>query len=47
MHDFYLAQVKKPGESKYPWDYYKIVQTISADEAAQPLSESKCNLNTH
>jgi branched-chain amino acid transport system substrate-binding protein len=46
MHDFYLAQVKSPSESEYPWDYYKIVQTIPADEAAQPLSESKCHLNT-
>ena len=33
VHDMYLAQVKKPEESKYPWDYYKIRQTIPADEA--------------
>jgi branched-chain amino acid transport system substrate-binding protein len=36
-HDMYLAQVKSPEESKYPWDYYKIVKTIPADEAFEPL----------
>jgi len=35
-HDMYLAQVKSPGESKYPWDYYKIARTIPAAEAFQP-----------
>ena len=35
-HDMYLAQVKSPAESKYPWDYYKIVKTIPAPEAFQP-----------
>ncbi|MBW7886547.1 MAG: ABC transporter permease, partial [Caldilineaceae bacterium] len=44
MHDFYLAQVKKPVESKEPWDYYNIVATISADKAFWPLSESKCKM---
>lgn len=44
VHDMYLAQVKKPGESKYPWDYYKIAQVIPADQAFMPLSESKCPL---
>ena len=34
-HDMYLAQVKTPAESKYPWDYYKIVKTIPAAEAFQ------------
>jgi branched-chain amino acid transport system substrate-binding protein len=32
-HDMYLAQVKSPEESKYPWDYYKIIKTIPAAEA--------------
>src|SRR5512140_1281488 len=32
-HDMYLAQVKSPEESKYPWDYYKITKTIPASEA--------------
>ena len=35
-HDMYLAQVKSPEESKYPWDYYKIVKTIPAAEAFEP-----------
>jgi branched-chain amino acid transport system substrate-binding protein len=44
VHDMYLAQVKKPSESKYPWDYYHIRQVIPADEAFIPLSESTCPL---
>ncbi|MBD5803086.1 hypothetical protein AZOA_25210 [Azoarcus sp. Aa7] len=44
VHDMYLAQVKKPSESKYPWDYYHIRQVIPGDEAYIPLSESKCPL---
>ncbi len=44
VHDMYLAQVKKPEESKYPWDYYNIRQTIPGDQAFLPLSKSKCPL---
>jgi len=44
VHDMYLYEVKKPAESKGPWDYYKLVATIPADQAFQPLSESKCPL---
>ncbi|MHB1025960.1 MAG: ABC transporter substrate-binding protein [Desulfobacteria bacterium] len=44
VHDMYLAQVKKPGESKYPWDYYFIRQVIPGDQAFQPLSKSACPL---
>ena len=40
----YLFEVKKPDESKYPWDYYKRIATIPAEEAARPLSESECPL---
>jgi branched-chain amino acid transport system substrate-binding protein len=40
----YLFEVKKPEESKYPWDYYKTVATISPEDAAKPLSESECPL---
>ncbi|MCW5688193.1 MAG: ABC transporter substrate-binding protein [Pseudolabrys sp.] len=40
----YLAQVKGPAESKYGWDYFKIVRTIPAEETVWPLSESKCPL---
>jgi len=44
VHDMYLAQVKKPEESKYAWDYYNIRQTIPGDQAFMPLSKSKCPL---
>jgi branched-chain amino acid transport system substrate-binding protein len=40
----YLFEVKKPEESKYPWDYYKLIATIPAEDAAKPLSESECPL---
>src|SRR5882762_11389248 len=36
----YLFEVKKPEESKYPWDYYKLIATISAEDAALPLDKS-------
>jgi branched-chain amino acid transport system substrate-binding protein len=44
MHDMYLVEVKTPAESKRPWDYYKVLRTIPAEDAAQPLSMSKCSL---
>lgn len=44
VHDMYLFQVKKPSESKYPWDYYKLVATIPGDQAFNSLAESKCSL---
>ncbi len=40
----YLFQVKKPSESKAPWDYYKLVATTPPDEAAPPLAEEHCAL---
>src|SRR3954470_3205363 len=40
----YLFEVKKPDESKYPWDYYKQVATIAAEDAAKPLEASECPL---
>ncbi|WFU77784.1 ABC transporter substrate-binding protein [Bradyrhizobium sp. CIAT3101] len=40
----YLFEVKKPEESKGPWDYYKLVSTISAEDAAKPLKDSECPL---
>jgi branched-chain amino acid transport system substrate-binding protein len=46
VHDMYLAQVKKPEESKYPWDYYNIRQVIPGEQAFLPLSKSKCPLVT-
>jgi branched-chain amino acid transport system substrate-binding protein len=44
VHDMYLLQVKKPEESKSPWDYYHVRQLIPAAEAFQPLSASRCPL---
>ena len=44
IHPAYLFEVKKPEESKYPWDYYKTIATISAEDAAKPLSASECPL---
>ena len=43
-HEMYIMQVKKPEESKAPWDYYKLVQTMSGEEAFGKLSESACPL---
>lgn len=44
VHDFYLVEVKKPSEVKAPWDYYNVLEKISAADAYQPLSESECPL---
>ncbi|WP_050418816.1 ABC transporter substrate-binding protein [Bradyrhizobium tropiciagri] len=44
IHAAYLLEVKKPSESKYPWDYYKLIATIPADEAWLPLEKSVCPL---
>ncbi|MGY4176181.1 ABC-type branched-subunit amino acid transport system substrate-binding protein [Bradyrhizobium sp. USDA 4518] len=44
IHPAYLFEVKKPSDSKYPWDYYKLVATIPADEAFLPLEKSVCPL---
>lgn len=44
VHDMYVYEVKKPSESKYPWDYYKLRATIPGNEAFRPLSQSACPL---
>lgn len=44
IHDMYLVEVKKPSESKKPWDYYKVLQTIPGDQAYTTKQESKCAL---
>jgi branched-chain amino acid transport system substrate-binding protein len=44
VHDMYLMQVKTPAESKGPWDLYKVLRTIPADQTAVPLSASACKL---
>jgi branched-chain amino acid transport system substrate-binding protein len=44
MRDLYLFQVKQPNESKYKYDYYKLLATIPAQQAFRPLSEGNCPL---
>ncbi|WJR81810.1 ABC transporter substrate-binding protein [Bradyrhizobium sp. NP1] len=44
IHSAYLFEVKKPSESKAPWDFYKLVGTVPGDEAFTPLSQSTCAL---
>jgi branched-chain amino acid transport system substrate-binding protein len=44
VHDFYLLQVKKPEESKYPWDYYHVRQVIPANDVVMPVAQSECPL---
>lgn len=44
VHDMYLWEVKSPAESKGPWDYYKLVKTIPAEQAFAPLADSTCYL---
>ncbi|MDA8447703.1 ABC transporter substrate-binding protein [Paracidovorax valerianellae] len=43
-HDMYLVQVKAPAESKEPWDYYKVVSKLPADQVWTTKAESKCAL---
>ena len=42
MHDMYLFEVKKPSESKGPWDYYNLIATIPAEEAFRPMDQGNC-----
>src|SRR5207237_332623 len=44
IHDMFLFEVKKPSESKGPWDYYKLRATIPAAEAFRPLKDGACPL---
>ena len=44
VRDMYVFEVKKPSESNYPWDYYKLKATIPADQAFLPLARSSCPL---
>ena len=44
IHPSYLFEVKKPEESKGPWDYYKLVATTPAGEAFRPLKDGGCPL---
>jgi branched-chain amino acid transport system substrate-binding protein len=47
MRPYYLLQVKTPAESKYQFDYVKVLATVPAEEAARPLSESACPMLKH
>jgi branched-chain amino acid transport system substrate-binding protein len=38
IHDMYVMQVKTPQESKYPWDYYKVVKVMKGEEAFGPIT---------
>ena len=44
VHDMYLFEVKKPSESKKPWDYYKQLATVPGDKAFFTAKESGCPL---
>jgi branched-chain amino acid transport system substrate-binding protein len=44
VHPMYLFEVKKPEESKYPYDYYRLVSTIPADQAFRPIADGGCSL---
>ena len=44
IHPVYLFEVKKPGESRAPWDYYKLIATTPAEQAFRPLNEGGCPL---
>ncbi|MBH5390691.1 ABC transporter substrate-binding protein [Bradyrhizobium diversitatis] len=44
VHDMYLFEVKKPSESKKPWDYYKLLATVPGDKAFFTAKESGCPL---
>ncbi|HEX2215452.1 MAG TPA: ABC transporter substrate-binding protein [Xanthobacteraceae bacterium] len=46
MHNMYLFEVKKPSESKGPWDYYTLQATIPGEQAFRPLEQSECQLVT-
>jgi branched-chain amino acid transport system substrate-binding protein len=42
LHPMYLFEVKSPAESEAPWDYYKLVRTIPAEEAFRPMDQGGC-----
>jgi branched-chain amino acid transport system substrate-binding protein len=44
IHPMYLFEVKKPDESKYAYDYYRLVSTIPADQAFRPMADGGCSL---
>jgi branched-chain amino acid transport system substrate-binding protein len=44
VHEMYVMQVKTPAESKYPWDYYKLIKTMSGEEAYGAHADETCSL---
>ena len=44
VHTMYVMQVKTPAESKYPWDYYKVVKVMTGDEADGAQPDPACAL---
>lgn len=44
VHDMFLLEVKKPSESRYPWDFMKVKAVIPADQAFESIADSKCPL---
>ncbi|WP_441243268.1 ABC transporter substrate-binding protein [Tardiphaga sp. 768_D3_N2_1] len=45
LHNMYLFEVKRPADSAYPWDYYKLIKTIGPNEAWRSLSEGGCDFS--
>jgi branched-chain amino acid transport system substrate-binding protein len=44
VHDMYLFETKKAEEVTKPWDYYKVINKISGEQAFNTIAESKCPL---
>ena len=44
VHDMYLMEVKKPSESRYPWDYYHVRAKVPAQQAFSPMVPGACSL---
>lgn len=44
IRNMYLLQIKKPSESKYPWDYYKVLTTVPGDQAFRPQAAGGCSI---
>jgi branched-chain amino acid transport system substrate-binding protein len=44
IHPIHLFEIKKPSESKYPYDYYKLITTVPMDQAFRPLADGGCSL---
>ena len=42
VHSMFLLEVKKPSESKYPWDYYNVLAEVPGDQAFRPLKDGGC-----